>query len=74
VVLAVIATCLFFPTGIPAIVYAYQARSRKNAGNYRGAVKVSKLARLYIKASFVIWIVMLGLTGLAWLAGFRGSG
>ncbi len=64
----------FFPTGIAAIVYACQARSKKNAGNYRSAARDAKLARLYTITSLVIGIVLYGAAGIAWLAGFRGSG
>lgn len=59
--------CLFFPTGIAAIVYACQAHWRKNAGDYRSAVKAAKLARLYTKASLVIAIVLLGIGLLGYL-------
>jgi Interferon-induced transmembrane protein len=66
---AVIVTLLcFFPTGIAAIVYAWQARTKKDAGNYRGAVKAAKLARLYTIASLVIGLGMYGIAGLAYLA------
>jgi Interferon-induced transmembrane protein len=65
---AVLVTLLFFPTGIPAIVYAWQARTKKGAGDYRGAVKAAKLARLYTIASLVIGLGMYGITGLAYLA------
>jgi hypothetical protein len=59
--------CLFFPTGIAAVVYACQAHWRKNAGDYRSAVKAAKLARLYTKASLVIAIVLLGIGLLGYL-------
>jgi hypothetical protein len=59
--------CLFFPTGIAAIVYCWAAHWRRNAGDYRGAVKAAKLARLYTTASLVIGIALLGITGLVYL-------
>jgi Interferon-induced transmembrane protein len=59
--------CLFFPTGIAAIVYACQAYGRKTAGDHRGAVKAAKLARLYTTASLVVWITLCGITGLGYL-------
>jgi hypothetical protein len=66
---AVIVTLLcFFPTGIAAIVYAWQARTKKDAGDYRGAVKAAKLARLYTITSLVIGLGLYGITGLAYLA------
>jgi hypothetical protein len=58
----------FFPTGIAAIVYAWQARTKKDAGDYRGAVKAAKLARLYTIASLVIGLGLYGITGLVYLA------
>jgi hypothetical protein len=58
----------FFPTGIAAIVYAWQARTKKDAGDYRGAVKAARLARLYTIASLRIGLGMYGIAGLAYLA------
>jgi len=73
---AVIVTLFcFLPTGIAAIVYAWQARTKKDAGDYRGAVKAAKLARLYTIASLVIGLGLYGIIGLAYLAlHLAGSG
>jgi hypothetical protein len=59
---------LFFPTGIAAIVYAYQARWKTEAGDYRGAVKASKLARLYTIVSLVSGIALYAIGGITYLA------
>jgi hypothetical protein len=58
----------FFPTGIPAIVYAWQARTKKGAGDYRGAIKAAKLARSYTITTLVIGLGLYTITGLAYLA------
>jgi Interferon-induced transmembrane protein len=71
---AIIVTFLcFFPTGIPAIVYAYQVSAKIKAGDYDGAVEASKLARVYVITSLVIFAILLAITGVAYLAGFRGG-
>ncbi|CAI9718723.1 proline-rich transmembrane protein 1-like isoform X1 [Octopus vulgaris] len=47
----------FFPTGIPAIIYADKANSMFRCGNATGAALANKNATLFIKISIIIGII-----------------
>ena len=47
----------FLPTGIAAIVFASQVNSKKNAGDYAGAMHASKQARLWTLISLGVGLV-----------------
>src|SRR5215472_14260541 len=48
-----------WPTGIAAIVFAAQASSKRNAGDYVGAVAASKKALTWTIVSLIVGIVLI---------------
>ncbi|MGW2725010.1 CD225/dispanin family protein [Streptomyces sp. NPDC001492] len=61
---AVLSLLGFWPTGIPALVYASKARSKASTGDFQGALSAAKTARLWCIVSTVIFaVIMLGLIG-----------
>ncbi|MGE5291383.1 MAG: CD225/dispanin family protein [Micromonosporaceae bacterium] len=63
----------FLPTGIAAIIFASQVSSKRNAGDYNGAVHASKQARLWTIVSLVAGIVVIGIVVIASAASNSGS-
>lgn len=61
------------PTGIAAIVYSVQARSKSQVGDYAGASHAARNARIWVIASvvlgvlaiiaYVVFVVILGVVG-----------
>jgi hypothetical protein len=48
-----------WPTGIAAIVFAAQASSKRNAGDYVGAVAASKKALTWTIVSLVVGVILI---------------
>lgn len=63
----------FFPTGIAAIVYATQVSSKRDAGDYIGAVRASKQARMWTLVSLAIAMAILVIAVIAAAASGGGS-
>jgi hypothetical protein len=63
----------FFPTGIAAIVYATQVSSKRDAGDYIGAVRASKQARMWTLVSLAIAVAILVIAVIAAAASGGGS-
>ncbi|XP_060574713.1 trafficking regulator of GLUT4 1-like isoform X3 [Ruditapes philippinarum] len=51
--------CCFFPTGILAIYYAYEANNLARDGDYEGARKMSDMARRLMVASVIVGVISL---------------
>jgi len=49
----------FLPTGIAAIVYASQVNSKRSIGDYDGAMRASKQARMWTIISLAVGLVFL---------------
>ncbi|ANP52834.1 hypothetical protein AVL59_27755 [Streptomyces griseochromogenes] len=56
----------FLPTGIAAIVFASQASSKGNVGDFEGATQASQKARLYVIVSLLaglaFWVIVLAIS------------
>jgi hypothetical protein len=58
---AVLATlCCFLPLGVVACIYAAQVDSKWNAGDRLGAVRASKMARLFANLSLGVAVLFVG--------------
>lgn len=63
----------FLPTGIAAIVFASQVSSKRKAGDYKGAVRASKRARLWTIASLAVGVAIIAIVMIAGAVGNGGS-
>ena len=63
----------FLPTGIAAIVFASQVSSKRNVGDYNGALHASKQARLWTIVSLVVGIIVIAIVVIASVASNSGS-
>jgi hypothetical protein len=64
----------FLPTGIAAIVYANQVSSKRDAGDYIGAARASKQARMWIIVSLAVGVVAIAIVVIAAAASSGSSG
>jgi hypothetical protein len=72
---AILSTILcFWPTGIPAIVFAAQVNSKFNQGDLQGAQESSRKARLFAIISACIGIAAVILLAIVSVAGHGNSG
>ena len=55
----------FLPTGIAAIVYATQVSSKRGAGDYIGAARASKQARMWTIVSVAVGVVFIAIVVIA---------
>ena len=62
-VLVTLFCCL--PTGIAAIVFASQVSSKRNAGDYNGAVLASKRAKMWTIISVAVGVVLIAIIVIA---------
>jgi interferon-induced transmembrane protein len=63
----------FLPTGIAAIVYATQVSSKRDAGDYTGAARASKQARMWTLVSLAVGVAILAIVVIAAAASSGGS-
>ena len=63
----------FFPTGIAAIVFAAQVSSKRDAGDYIGAARASKQARMWTIISLAVGVAVLALVVIAAAASSGGG-
>jgi Interferon-induced transmembrane protein len=63
----------FLPTGIAAIVFASQVSSKKNVGDYNGAARASKQARLWTIVSAAVGILFILIIVIASAASNSGN-
>jgi Interferon-induced transmembrane protein len=63
----------FLPTGIAAIVYATQVSSKRDAGDYIGATRASKQARMWTIVSLAVGVAVLAIVVIAAAASSGGS-
>src|SRR5690348_18294439 len=63
----------FLPTGIAAIVYATQVSSKRDAGDYIGAARASKQARMWTIVSLAVGVVAIAIVVIAAAASSGGS-
>jgi hypothetical protein len=63
----------FLPTGIAAIVYATQVSSKRDAGDYIGAARASKQARMWTIVSLVVGLAVVAIVVIAATANSGGS-
>ena len=63
----------FFPTGIAAIVYATQVSSKRDAGDYTGAARASKHARMWTLISLAVGVAVLAIVVISAAASSGGS-
>ena len=63
----------FFPTGIAAIVFATQVSSKRDAGDYIGAARASKQARMWTIISLAVGVAAIALVVIAAAASSGGS-
>jgi Interferon-induced transmembrane protein len=63
----------FLPTGIAAIVYATQVSSKRDAGDYMGAARASKQARMWTIVSLAVGVAVLAIVVIAAAASSGGS-
>ena len=63
----------FLPTGIAAIVYATQVSSKRDAGDYIGAARASKQARLWTIVSLAVGVAVLAIVVIAAVASSGSS-
>jgi hypothetical protein len=69
-VFAVLVTlCCCVPLGIPALVYSAQVSSRLAGGDVGGAMRCSRLARLWCWAALASGVFLAGLYFLLMVAG-----
>ena len=69
--LAIITTVLCcLPAGIVSIVYATQVNSKYNAGDYEGAEKASKNAKIWWIVSAVLALAIIAITFILIALGF----
>ncbi|RSS82296.1 CD225/dispanin family protein [Streptomyces sp. WAC06614] len=55
---AIVASFLFLPTGLAAVVYAAQAGTRQELGDAEGAAARAAKARLWALVSLVVAVVL----------------
>jgi hypothetical protein len=55
----------FLPTGSAAIVYATQVSSKRGAGDYIGAARASKQARMWTIVSLAVGVVFIAIVVIA---------
>jgi interferon-induced transmembrane protein len=63
----------FLPTGIAAIVYATQVSKKRDAGDYIGAARASKQARMWTIVSLAVGVAVFAIFVIAAAAGSGGS-
>jgi hypothetical protein len=63
----------FLPTGIAAIVYATQVSSKRDVGDYAGAARASKQARMWTLVSLAIGVAVVAIVVIAAAASGGGS-
>jgi len=63
----------FFPTGIAAIVYATQVSSKRDTGDYIGAARASKQARMWTIVSLAVGVAVFAIVVIAAAAGSGSS-
>src|SRR5215475_3776345 len=63
----------FLPTGIAAIVFATQVSSKRDAGDYIGAARASKQARLWTIVSLAVGVAVLAIVVIAAVASSGSS-
>ncbi len=64
----------FLPTGIAAIVYASQVSSKRSIGDYQGAVKASRQARLWTIVSAAVGVAAIAILLIASAASSGAGG
>jgi len=55
----------FLPTGIAAIVYATQVSSKRDRGDYIGAARASKQARMWTIISLAVGVAVIAIVVIA---------
>jgi hypothetical protein len=63
----------FLPTGIAAIVYATQVSKKRDAGDYIGAARASKQARMWTIVSLAVGVAVLAIFVIAAAASSGGG-
>ena len=63
----------FLPTGIAAIVYATQVFKKRDAGDYVGAARASKQARMWTIVSLAVGVAILAIGVIAAVASSGGG-